>query len=82
MSFNSISHEQSTNRRRNGHEQVRDLRSGLLLLVLVQGKKRHTGNLAHLEAATGNITFRLTSLTETRDQDHLWGRSKRSSCRS
>lgn len=46
------------------------LRSGLLSLSLEQGKKRHTNYLTNLEAASGDITLGLTTLTEPRDQ-HL-----------
>ena len=43
---------------------VSKLRSGLLLLALVESQKRDSHNLAHLEAATGDITLRLTTLSE------------------
>lgn len=46
----------------------RYLVSWLLLLAHVQGQQGNTGDLHHLEAATGNITLRFTSLTETRNQ--------------
>ena len=41
-----------------------NLRSGLLLLALVESQKRNSHNLAHLEAAAGDITLRLTTLSE------------------
>jgi len=45
------------------------LRTGLLLLLLVKGKKGDTGNLADLESDTGNITNGVTGSAETRDED-------------
>ena len=47
------------------------LRTRLLLLTLVQGQQGNTGNLAHLETATWNITLRLTTLTETRNKHFI-----------
>ena len=43
--------------------------SWLLLLAKVEGKEGNTGNLDDLEAATGDITLRFTSLTETRNEN-------------
>ena len=43
---------------------VSKLRSGLLLLALVESQERDSHNLAHLEAAAGDITLRLTTLSE------------------
>jgi len=43
--------------------------TGLLLLLVVERKKRHRGNLHDLEATSGNITLCLTLATETGDQN-------------
>lgn len=47
----------------------------LLLLVLVQGKQRDTGDLDHFEADTGDVTHGVTAAAETRDE-HLVLREK------
>ena len=38
-------------------------------LLLPQSKKTDTGDLHNFEADTGNITFRLSSATETGDEN-------------
>ena len=45
------------------------LRTGLLLLLLVEGKEGDTGNLADLESDTGNITDGVARSAETGDED-------------
>ena len=45
------------------------LRTGLLLLLLVEGKEGDTGNLADLEPDTGNITDGVARSAETGDKD-------------
>lgn len=45
------------------------LRTGLLLLFLVEGKKRDTRDLDDLETDTGNITNGAALATETGDED-------------
>jgi hypothetical protein len=52
-------------------EEARYLRSGLLLLFLVQSKERDAGNLDDLEADTRNITNSTALTTETSDQDFV-----------
>mmetsp|Transcript_40860 Transcript_40860/g.128026 ORF Transcript_40860/g.128026 Transcript_40860/m.128026 type:complete len:200 (-) Transcript_40860:34-633(-) len=46
------------------------LGTGLLLLLLVQGKERHTGDLHHLETHTRDITDGVAGAAETGDE-HL-----------
>ena len=48
---------------------ITNLRSWLLLLALVQSEQGHSRDLHHLETAAGNISFTLSALSETRDQD-------------
>lgn len=50
-------------------EEVDDLRSWLLLLLLPQSGKTNTGNLDDLEADTWNISLGLALATETGKQD-------------
>lgn len=49
---------------------MHSLRTGLLLLLLEEGRQTDTGDLHDLETHTGDITLRLTLATETRDE-HL-----------
>lgn len=53
------------------HVRGKHLVSWLLLLAKVKSKKGDTGDLDDLEAAAGNITLGLTSLTETRNKDFV-----------
>lgn len=50
-------------------EEVGDLRSWLLLLLLPQSGKTNTGDLDDLEADTWNISLGLALATETGKQD-------------
>ena len=50
-------------------EEVDDLRSWLLLLLLPQSGKTNTGNLDDLEANTWNISLGLALASETGKQD-------------
>lgn len=50
-------------------EEVGDLRSWLLLLLLPQSGKTNTGDLDDLEADTWNISLGLALTTETGKQD-------------
>lgn len=45
------------------------LRTGLLLLLLEQGKETDTGDLDNLETNTGNVTLGLALTTEARDEN-------------
>ena len=46
------------------------LSTGLLLLLLEEGKETDTGHLGDLEADTGNVTLGVAGTTETSDE-HL-----------
>ena len=48
-----------------------NLRTGLLLDLLEEGKKGDTSNLGNLETDTGNITDGVTRSTETSDQNFI-----------
>jgi hypothetical protein len=50
---------------------MQNLRSGLLLLLLVESEKRNTGNLDDLETDTRNITNSATLTTETSNQNFV-----------
>jgi hypothetical protein len=51
--------------------EIQNLRSGLLLLLLVESEEGNTGNLDDLETDTRNITNSATLTTETSNQNFV-----------